>query len=220
MIKQISKHNILVSPFTAVKAWELDNVLNQDVVLLEEFSSSVLIPDTEVALDYVDYTTLPLSINSNCNIALEQQDADGADYEEGISGSGLFNIESEERNMDGTYKRLIYDQTYRAFYNQYRNPTQIFGLDNIDFSLSNTNRVLSNEFLMFNIPRKIMGDKLVAGTIKMNDTTLDDNIEIYDDSYGNLIVGSNLFSKIQEVRSLSNSYFSGSSNNSCVTYTA
>lgn len=217
MIKQIGKHNVLVSPFVAVKAWELNNVQNQDVILLEELSSSVLIPDTAIALDYIDYTTNPIGVNSDCDIASEQQEAAVAKYEQGISGSGLFNIESEEYNANGTYKRLVYDQTYRSFYNQYRNPTQIFGLDNIDFSLSKIDRFIGNEFLLFNIPQKIMGDGIVNGTVKMYDATIDDNIEIHDDSYGNLKIGTNLFSKIQEVRPLLNMFSHGTSSINCPT---
>ena len=35
---------------------------------------------------------------------------------------------------DRTYKRLIYSQIKNSFYNDYNDPTKMFGLENIDFS--------------------------------------------------------------------------------------
>jgi len=205
MIKQIGKHNLLTSPFAAVKAWELSNVDNEDAVLLEPLSQSLLIPDTLVAVDYIAYspTCVPI-LNTDCNIALEQQDSDLAIFEEGVSGSGLFTPADEAQNDDGTYKRLVYDQMGRAFYNLYRNPLQIFGMENIDFPLSKTDRYLADRFLLFSIPRRMMGDRLVEGSIELFDNTLDDHVEIHDDGNQNLLAGSNLFSKIQEIRHIEN----------------
>ena len=217
MIKNISRHSISTTPFVAVKAWELFNVQNDDLVLLEEFSASVNILGTFVAQDYIDYSGNPI-INRECNIALEQQEDDLAVYEEGNSGSGIFYPDTEDTNPRGSYKRLIHDQMKLSFYNNYRNPLQILGMENIDFPLSQTNRYLANHFLMFSIPRKVMGDRLLEGSIQMYDTNLDDNVEIVDDSYGNLIAGDNLFSKVQEVRHLGNILFEGTSSNGCPSY--
>ena len=112
MIKSINRQNILVSPFVAKKSWELANVLNPDVVLDENPSTS----DLPIASEYVDYYDNPATLNSECDIALEQQDADSVIYQEGISGSGLINPVSEPKNLDGTLKRIVYSQTKSAFY--------------------------------------------------------------------------------------------------------
>lgn len=207
MIKQISKNNLLTSPFVAIKAWELSNVDNQDTILLELSSSSVLIPDPMVAVDYITYdsTCAPL-LNTDCNIALEQQESDLAIFEEGVGGSGLFTPTNEDQNNNGTYKRMVYNQTKKAFYNRYQNPLQIFGVENIDFPLSKTDRYIANEFLMFSIPRRMMGDKLVESSIHLYDNSLDDIVEVHDDGNQNLLAGKNLFSKIQEVRSFGNEF--------------
>ena len=219
MTKQINRQNFLTTPFVAIKQWELDNVNNEDLILLEPSASGVPILDTSLALEYIDYNTVTPSLNRNCNISPEQQPYDLATYEQGISGSGLFNPNSETKNNTGTYKRLVYNQIGRSFYNNYKNPLQIMGMDNIDFPLSETNRNLTNQFLLFTIPQKIMGDGLVNGSIIMYDTEMDDNVNIYDDSNGNLIVGNNLFSKIQEVRPLGNIINVGTSSYSCPVYT-
>jgi hypothetical protein len=232
MIKHINSQNILTTPFIAVKERELFNAQNEDVVLIEPNSSSINtwndfltwndsltwedltltpIPDTAVALEYIDYNGLFPIINSDCNIALEQQPEDQIIYEEGITGSGLFYPNSEPRNQDGTYKRLVHTQTKAAFYNTYNNPIEIFGIEYIDFPLSKTVRNIADDFRIFNIPQQIFGDRLTENTIQLFDNSLDDNVTITDDGYQNLNAGTNLFSKIQEIRYLGNLLTPGSS---------
>jgi len=218
MIKQINRHSLQTIPFAAIKSWNLFNVQNDDVLLLEPKSASVVVADAEVAVDYVDYSATP-TLNGDCNIALEQQVDDQVIFQEGVSGSGLFIPDLEAQNVDGTYKRLVYTQTDRAFYNLYHNPLQIFGMENIDFPRSKTNRYLSNQFVLFTIPQHIMGDKMLPGSVQMYDNSLDDTVELHDDANCNLHAGFNLFSKIQEVRHFDNSVLSGSISNDCPSYT-
>ncbi len=219
MIKHINHQNFLTTEFVATKKWKFGNVENDDVVLLESTTD-----DVPVAYEYIDYTTNPISINTDCDIALEQQDADVVKYQEGMTGSGIFYPDSELKNQDGSFKRLVYDQTKRAFYNKYGNPTQMFGMEFIDFPLSKTERNLSNLFRMFTIPRNYFGEKIVGNTVYLYDNNLDDNIKIRDDGFQNLIAGHNLFSKVQEVRgynlpeSFLNIIMSGSSDNGCPTF--
>ena len=217
MLKQLKKTDVTTSPFRATKARELFNVQNPDQVILEQDSASVVIPDTPIALDYVDYITGTPLLNRDCDIALEQQTEDLAIYEEGISGSlKTFNSASAETNLNtGTYKELLYNQMYRAFYNNYRNPTEIFGMENVDFQLNKTNLYLADKFRMFTIPRLVMGDKIAPGSVQFQDTSFDDNVDVRDDSNGTLTAGTNLFSKIQEVRVLGNLIAPGSASYEC-----
>ena len=209
MLKQLKKTDVTTSPFRATKARELFNVQNPDQVILEQDSASVVIPDTPIALDYVDYITGTPLLNRDCDIALEQQTEDLAIYEEGISGSlKTFNSASAETNLNtGTYKELLY--------NNYRNPTEIFGMENVDFQLNKTNLYLADKFRMFTIPRLVMGDKIAPGSVQFQDTSFDDNVDVRDDSNGNLTAGTNLFSKIQEVRVLGNLIAPGSASYEC-----
>jgi hypothetical protein len=207
MIKQLKKSDIFTSPFIAVKSWELFNYDSDDTVMIE---SSSLDTTLAVALDYIDYYTGNPLLNRSCDILLEHQEVDDEIiYEEGISGSGKFDPNNDPRNDTGTYKSILYTQINRAFYNNYRNPTQIFGMENIDFPLSKTNRYLADDFRMFTIPQRIFGDKIVEGSVQLYDTNLDDNVVIYDDKFGNLIAIRNLFSKVQEVRKLENIIMAG-----------
>lgn len=220
MIKQLKKTDVQTSPFCATKTRQLYNIQNEAVLFLEEYSASVIIPDTNVSLDYIDYVTGTPLLNRECNIALEQQDEDMASFEEGLSGSlKTFDLASAETNLNtGTYKVLLYNQIYRAFYNNYNNPTELLGMENIDLLLNKTNRYLADKFRMFTIPRIIMGDKITPGSIQFQDTSFDDNVKIQDDSNGNLIAGDNLFSKVQEVRTLNNQILPGSSSYTCSAY--
>lgn len=211
MIKHINKQNLLTTPFVAAKSWDLYNVNPQELVLTELTGS-----EEDVALEYVDYTVDPPSLNRDCNIALEQQSSDRAIIEEGISGSGTFLPNSEIVNpRTNTFKRLVYDQTQKAFYNSYRNPLEIFGMDNIDFPLGRTNRFIADRFIMFTIPTSIFGERMKENTIRILDDTFDDNLVVSDDGYGNLIAGTNLFSKVQEVRHFANLILDGTSSVSC-----
>jgi hypothetical protein len=59
----------MVSPFRAVKSWDLYNVQNDDVLLLEPLSASISIADTFVSIDYVDYNSGNPILNRECDIA-------------------------------------------------------------------------------------------------------------------------------------------------------
>ena len=213
MIKCINHQNFLTTPFVAVKSWDLRNNLNVDIIVIEDNGIDAII------LDYVDYNSGVPILDGTCDIAQEQQNNSNIlYYEEGITGSGDFNPSTDSINEDGTFKRLVHSQTKLSFYNSYKNPVEIYGVDYIDFPLSQTLRNLSDYFRMFTVPQSIFGDRMVPNTIKFTDTTLDDNVEVFDDGYQNLIAGYNLFSKIQEVRFLGNIIMSGTATNNCPYY--
>lgn len=213
MIKRISHQNLLTTPFVATKDWSLANTINDDLVLLEQSGSGV--DQIPVAMEYLDYYLNNPVLNRSCNIALEQQTEDQVFYREGQKLTGAFYPDGDPTNEDGTYKRLIYSQVKEAFYNTRRNPLEIFGMENIDFPLSKTERYLSDVFREFLIPQHFFGDKIKKGSVSVADNALDDNVDIEDDGFGNLVASPNLFSKIQEVRSLGNTILSGSANVIC-----
>jgi hypothetical protein len=210
MIKHINHQNFLTTPFVAAKSWHLYNRNPDDLVILEPTGSE----DT-VALEYTDYSTDDPFVNVECSIALEQQSGDRINFQEGVTGSGKFFPSSEPINTDGTFKRLVHAQTKQAFYNKYNDPTKIFGLDFIDFPLGQTFRDLSNVIRLFNVPQGIFGERIIENTVVLNDTSMDDNVEVRDDGYQNLVASSNLFSKVQEVRSLGNIIMDGTASFIC-----
>lgn len=216
MIKQLKKFDTQTTPFIATKDWHLLNVQHQDLILVEVNSETPVGDDTFVSLEFIDYSfDSPYGLlNTDCNIALEQQDSDPVIYEEGISGSGLFYPDAA-KNLTGTYKRLMYNQILRAFYNNYHNPLQIFGIEQLDFQTSGMQRYLSDYFRVFTLPQLKFGDKIAEGSVQFVDNTFDDNYTVIDDCQGNLIASPNLFSRIQEIRDFDNIYVDGTANYLC-----
>jgi len=220
MIKSINKNNVLITPFVATKGCELSGFQTDDLLLTEDTPASGINPasgSVPIALDFVDYSNGLANpvLNRNCSIALEQQTLDQVIYEEGVSGSGLFYPDSEATNINGSYKRLVWNQIRTSFYNNYRNPTQLFGLENIDIDLSGTKRVFADRVRVFTVPRVIFGEKLLENSIRLKDNALDDEYVISDDGKGNLIAKNNLFSKYQAVRPWGNFIVSGSTGYTC-----
>ncbi len=217
MIKSLKKYQLKLTPFQATKNWELDNVFNDNLLLLEQTGSDG--SDVALALEFLEYgdgSGFP-ETGSSCDIALEQQDADKVSFKEGQNITGIFYPDLDPKNLDGTYKRLVYAQYKTAFYNDFRNPTEIWGVENIDFELSKTKRFLSPGIQVYEIPRLSFGDKIVPQSITMYNRSSDNEYIVTDDGNGNLIAGTNLFSNVQEIGSHPNTFLDGE-NFSCSDY--
>jgi hypothetical protein len=199
MLKNFKRSDIQTTPFVATKPWVLTSFHNDDLVLTETTSSTAEIPLAEEFIDYEGGDDLPI-LNRECNIALEQQVDDKVLYEEGENVTGIFYPESDPKNNTGTYKRLLYNQVKNAFYNQWNDPTKMFGMENIDFQLSETKKFLADNFRLFNVSKDYFGEKLLENTVILVDNSLDDNFQIVDDGKGNILARENLFSRVQEVR--------------------
>lgn len=205
MVKSLKKYEIQLTPFAATKHWTLNNTDNSNLLLTED--------NFPIALEFLDYgdgRTLPV-VNSACDIALEQQNNDLANLTEGLKVTGPFYPETDPQNLDGTYKRPIYYQVKTLFYNTYLDPTKIWGVENIDFQESKTQRQLSDRFRLIDIPKNVFGDKITPLSVNMFDNTLDNNYLITDDGNGNLFAGTNLFSNQQELGEYRNNFKMGSS---------
>jgi len=220
MIKSINKNNVLITPFIATKGCEMSGIQTDDLLLIEATPATGSSPATSsipIALDFVDYgagVNNPV-LNRNCSLALEQQTLDQVIYEEGISGSGMFYPDAEAVNINGSYKRLVWNQIKSAFYNEHHNPTQLFGMENVDVNLSGTKRLFANRVRVFTVPRIVFGEKLLENSIRLIDNALDDKYVIVDDGQGNLIAKDNLFSKYQAVRPWVNLIVTGSTGYTC-----
>ena len=207
MIKTIKKFQIKLTPFNVTKDWSMSTTNNQDVLLMEtDFE------EDPVALEFIDYGNINTStpvINSECDIALEQQPDDLVNTRLGLNVKGIFYPNLDPINIDDTYKRMVYTQIKTSFYNDYRDPTKIWGIDTLDFDLSKTKRKISDEIKLFDIPRMVYGERIISNTIEIKDNSVDDNTLITDDGNGNLVAGTNLFSRKQEIGNHKNIFMSG-----------
>lgn len=172
-----------------------------------------------VALEFIDYdVNLTSSFdNSLCSISLEQQEDDSIRIREGKKTSGFFYPMTEPINLDGTYKRIVYSQIKEIFYNNYRDPLKMWGMETLDFETSETKRFISDQFRLYDIPVIIYGQKILENSLNIQDSTTDNNYSIKDDGNGNLFAFQNLFSKQQEVGNFENEFLTGSINN-CSNY--
>lgn len=217
MLKELKRYQLQLTPFQAAKDWALNNTENEDLLLFESTGSDDGEP---IDLEYIDFgngSNTPYT-SSECEIALEQQDADKAHYREGKALTGPFFPETDPVNVDGTYQRSVYSQVRTSFYNTYRDPTKLFGMENVDFELGKTKRRLAAKLRMFDIPRNVFGDKIVPNTVIIYDTSLDNDYTIEDDGYGNLTARRNLFSKQQEIGEFVNDFDSTVSSSVCDSY--
>lgn len=205
MLKFINKNDTLNTPFTTTKDRHLSNNLNEDLILFEQ--------GTEVAIEFIDYgdgsTSQPF-INSSCSLANENQSANLATYREGKKISGLFYPDEDPQNLDLTYKRIVYNQIQGMFYNNYRDPSKMWGMEEIDFDKSQAKKFLTDKFVIFTISPKIMGEKVIPKTVLFIDNSSDNEYSIKDDGNTNLFIGKNVFSREQELGHFVNSFATGS----------
>jgi hypothetical protein len=217
MFKELKRYQVRLTPFQAVKDWALNNTENADLLLFDSTGSD----DGElIDLEYIDWGDGNITpyTSSHCEIALEQQPADQAGYREGESLIGPFYSDVDPVNIDGTYQRSVYSQVRTSFYNNYRDPTKLFGMENMDFENSKTKRRLATKLRMFDIPRHVFGDKIIPETVVIRDTSLDNDYTIEDDGYGNLTARQNLFSKQQEIGYFTNEFDSVVTSSVCDSY--
>jgi len=215
MVKSLKRYQVQITPFEAAKNWALNNVDNNDLLLFESTGSDDGEPLDLEFIDYGDGVTTPFT-SSECEIALEQQPDDKVGFRDGMNIVGSFYSDTDPVNVDGTYKRTVYCQVRTTFYNDYRNVTQLWGVENIDFENSKTKRRLTDKLRMYDIPRSVYGDKIVPNSVKIYDTSLDNDYIIADDGNGNLFAEKNLFSKQQELGDFANEFQTGSNDDCCV----
>lgn len=212
MNKTLHRNDTQLTPFTMTKEWVLSNTLTDNLVLTEAGNT--------VALEYIDYgygsESTPI-INISCSVAMEQQPSNKAKLRNGEKRNGLFYSELEPQNVDGTFTRLVYDQVKGMFYNNYRDPSKMWGMEMIDFDKSKTRKFLADKLRLFDIPTIVFGEKILPKSIEIRDNSLDNNFTIFDDGNCNLFAGVNLFAKQQEVGDFYNTFVTGSDIN-CAIY--
>jgi hypothetical protein len=204
MLKPLYTDDTQNTPFIVTKEWNLSNVDDEDLVELEQNENTV-------ALEFIHYTTTASILNSSCNIAFEHQSKDKAIYRYGTKGSGIFYPDQEPTNLDGTFQRVVYSQIITMFYNNYRDPSKMWGLEKLDFDLSKTRKFISDKFSVIDIPTSIFGEKVLENTVVMVNNRSDNEYTTTDDGNNNLYAGTNLFSKQQEIGTFYNVFISGSS---------
>ena len=203
MIKSLNRDDIQVTPFIAAKTWNLQNIDDTDLILW--MSGSLTGSISHIYIDYGDGTSTPIT-NSYCNLALQQTDPQFIlNYQRGISSSCIYfpvdseyyNTSSQPINIDGTFMGVVYNTNRQLFYNTYDNPTQIWGLENIN--LNTNHRLLTNTMDVFTFKKNQFGEKIIPESVFINDPLGEIEYNIIDDGNTNLILDGIYFSKFQQV---------------------
>lgn len=203
MIKSLNRDDVQVTPFIAAKTWNLQNIDNEDLILWISGSQSGSL--SHIYIDYGDGLSAPTT-NSYCDLALQQQeDQLTIKYQRGISGSGTYfpvnssyyDAASQPVNPDGTFMSVVYRVNRQLFYNTYDNPTQLWGLENIN--LNSNDRLLTDAMDVFTLSKNQFGEKIVPYSIIIQDNLGDIDYTIIDDGNTNLILDGIYFSTFQRV---------------------
>jgi hypothetical protein len=203
MIKSLNRDDIQVTPFIAAKTWNLQNIEDTDLILWMSGSKSGSL--SHIYIDYGDGLSVPIT-SSHCDLALQQQDSQlQLKYQRGISGSVTYfpvgsiyyDSGSQPVNQDGTYMSVVYNVNKQLFYNTYDNPTQIWGLENIN--LNSNHRLLTDAMDVFTLSKSQFGEKIVPRSVVIQDNLGETDYTIVDDGNTNLILDGIYFSTFQQV---------------------
>jgi hypothetical protein len=201
MIKSLKKNDIRTTPFTAAKKWNPQNKLHKDLILWQSGSVSGSLSLT--FKEYNDGTVAPYTYISSA-IALQQQQEDFLRFREGVNlsgsisptGSFYYDPVLSEKNVDGTYKTVLYATTKHLFYKESQDPSKIFGLESLDSS--NVNRSLPNKISTFNIPQNKFGEKVIPKSVVITHEIQGQTYNVVDDGNSNLVVSDKTFINNQD----------------------
>ena len=201
MIKSLKKNDIRTTPFTAAKKWNPQNKLHKDLILWQSGSVSGSLSLT--FKEYNDGTVAPYTYISSA-IALQQQQDDFLRFREGVNltgsisptGSFYYDPVLSEKNVDGTYKTVLYATTKHLFYKESQDPSKIFGLESLDSS--NVNRSLPNKISTFNIPQNKFGEKVLPKSVVITHEIQGQTYNVVDDGNSNLVVSDKTFINNQD----------------------
>lgn len=179
-----------------------DNIVDKDLINTD-VPAVVDGYNIELDLKVCDYDFI---VNSSGSLALQQQDNQFITYQRGLNISGTFypvgseyySEQTNPRNVDGTYMRLIYNTYKNLFYNSYQNPLMVFGLESV--STEKIKRTLSDVMDVYTIPTDYFGEKIEPGTVKIKYNSPTEKFDITDDSNGNLILSGSYFSSYQTLQ--------------------
>jgi len=201
MIKSLKKNDIRTTPFTAAKKWNPQNKLHKDLILWQSGSVSGSLSLT--FKEYNDGTVAPYTYISSA-IALQQQQDDFLRFREGVNlsgsisptGSFYYDPILSEKNLDGTYKTVLYATTKHLFYKESQDPSKIFGLESLDSS--NVNRSLPNKISTFNIPQNKFGEKVIPKSVVITHEIQGQTYNVVDDGNSNLVISDKTFINNQD----------------------
>jgi len=161
--------------------------------------------ETSLSLGYYPYPGDVFTISGvnesrvdDFNLVLEESGDKFINIAEGVKIEKYvrFLPESSSRNVDGTYKRLVYDQIKNSYYSDTKDPTKVLGLENIDVFLDRSKRFIGNSIKVATVPQAYFGDTIQKNSLRIEDNSQEQSITFVDDGDGNVITSGSVFEKI------------------------
>lgn len=103
---------------------------------------------------------------------------------------------SSSKNVDGTYKRLVYDQIKNSYYSDTKDPTKVLGLENIDVFLDSSKRFIGSQIKVATVPQAYFGDTIQKNSLRIEDSSQEQSVTLVDDGDGNVVTSGSVFEKI------------------------
>lgn len=203
MIKFFKTQDILVTRFSVSKHKTFNNVLN-DILCGTDGSEDNLFPIelSFLTCDNNKSGSCEPTLVSNVYLAQTQfAESSQIDFDVGkyinsssvfyASGSSNWNPLTNPMNIDGTYKRQIYNTVKNMYYNDYNNSYNIFGFD--DYDVTKTKLDLTNDFCAYSLSVKQTGDSIKPNSVIIYNQSGDLVVNIFDDGNHNLILSGTYF---------------------------
>ena len=115
------------------------------------------------------------------------------------SGSVGWTSENNPMNVNGTYKRQVYNTVKNMYYNNYNNCYNIFGFNT--FNINNDDLNLTNEFSLYSLRVDQAGDTIRPKSVIISNQSGDILSDIYDDGNNNLFLTGSHFTNYYEFSS-------------------
>lgn len=161
--------------------------------------------ETSLSLRYYPYPgdvfTLSSVVESRVddfNLVLEESPDKFINIAEGVRVEKYvrFSPISSSKNVDGTYKRLVYDQIKNSYYSDTKDPTKVLGLENIDVFLDKSKRFIGNQIKVATVPQAYFGDTIKKNSLRIEDSSQEQSVTFVDDGEGNVVTSGSVFEKI------------------------
>lgn len=219
MIKFFKTQDILTTKFVVAKPQVIDNIL-VDLIFGndgDDITFPIVLPFIECN-NNKSGSCIPNSINTGylADTNFVQNDIPVFEIGQYVNSSSVFypsgsaewSSEQNPMNVNGTYKRQVYNTVQKMYYNNYNNSYNIFGLNDLNIQSKNLN--LSNEFSLYSLSIDQAGDTIRPKTLMITNQTGDILSDIFDDGNNNLyLTGShfiNYFEFSTNLTGLINSY--------------
>jgi len=143
-------------------------------------------------LGHNDVSTRKFKVYKNWNVDNTITGSYGIFVQEGVSGSGTFNSQSDAKNPDGSYKRLVWSSIQHIYYptQSLRQPLHpraysrnFIDIDKIDLITRSLDE--GSTIRVLNIPVRIYGEEIKPGTVLVVSGS---GVRVLDDGNYNLYV--------------------------------